>query len=80
METPERKDSVASINSNFTLTYPKRAAAAIVENREYLEKLIPSFGWRIQIFAGYNVLPPGYTYYDENQVVQCTGIWHSMST
>ena len=80
METLE--DSMPSINfnSNFTLTYPKPAAAAIVENHEYPEKLIPSFAWRIQIFAGYNVLPLGYTYYDESQAVQCTGIWCSIST
>jgi len=40
----------------FTFEYPKKAAEAIIDNTEYLEKLIPNLGWQIEIFAGYNIL------------------------
>lgn len=73
MDNLSRRISASNNNCNVTLQYPKRAAAAIVENNEYLQKLIPKFGWTIQIFAGYNILPPNYTCFDEAQAVHFTG-------
>lgn len=54
------KTALTSPATSFAIEYPRQAANAIVENREYLEKLIPHWGWEITIFAGYNDLPEGY--------------------
>jgi hypothetical protein len=59
--------------TSFVLEYPKKAAVAIHDNREYLQKLIPAFGWMIQITAGYNVLPNNYRCFDEKQAAHFSG-------
>jgi hypothetical protein len=59
VSSANRKETASSL-SGFTLEYPKRAAKAILENREYLENLFPKWGWQFQVFAGYDTLPEGY--------------------
>lgn len=62
----------------FTLEYPKEAAEAILHNWEYLEKLIPDFGWQIELFAGYNFVPENYGPQDMRQVSDLRGTkWYS---
>ena len=53
------------VPTSFTLEYPKKAAVAIHENWEYLQKLISTFGSIIQMIAGYNVLPNNCRHFDE---------------
>ena len=52
----------------FTFDYPKRAAEAILRNAEYLEKLIPDFGWQVDLFAGYDIVPEDYQAQGKRQV------------
>lgn len=57
----------------FTFEYPKTAAEAILANEEYLEKLIPDFGWQIELFAGYDILPEEYEVQDKRQLNDLKG-------
>jgi hypothetical protein len=42
-------------------------------NAEYLEKLIPDFGWQVDLFAGYDIVPEDYQAQGKRQVSDMQG-------